>query len=100
MRSESNNGVVGAVLIGVGVGLAAAGVALVVPACMNWSAGMLEQAVRRGKESVGTAAASLGDFAGHAQSRFSEAAKSAKTTTSRAAGAVETAARNLREYTS
>lgn len=100
MKTQSNNGVVGAILIGMGVGLTAAGLVLIVPACMNWSAGLVEQAIRKGREGVGTAAASLGDIAGHAQSRFGEAAKTAKSTTARAAGVVETAARHVREYTS
>ena len=60
----------------------------------------MEQAIRKGRDSVGTAAASLGDFAGHAQSRFGEAAKTAKATTSKAAGIVESTARQIREYTS
>lgn len=100
MRTKSNNGVIGAILIGAGVGLTAAGLALVIPACMNWSAGLMEQAIRKGREGVESAAASIGDLAGHAQSRFGEAAKTAKATTARAAGAVETAARQVREYTS
>lgn len=100
METKSNNGTTGAILIGLGVGLTAAGLVLVIPACMNWSAGLVEQAVRKGRDSVGTAAASLGDFAGHAQSRFGEAAKTAKAKTSRAAGTIETAARHIREYTS
>ena len=100
MATRSNNGVIGAILIGAGVGLTAAGLVLVIPACLNWSAGLLEQAIEKGRESVGTAAASLGEFAGHAQSRFSEAAKTAKTKTAQAAGAVEAAARHVREYTS
>ncbi len=100
MKMKSNNSATGAILIGLGVGLTAAGLVLVIPACMNWSAGLVEQAVRKGRESVGSAAASLGDFAGHAQSRFGEAAKTAKSTTSKAAGTVETAARHIREFTS
>jgi len=100
MRSTSKNGVIGAVLIGVGCGLTAAGLVLVIPACANWSLSLTEQAWRRGRESVESAAASLGEFAGRTQHRFEEAAKSAKSTTSKAAGAVETAARHVREYTS
>jgi hypothetical protein len=100
MRTKSNNGVIGAVLIGTGVGLTAAGLVLVIPACLNWSTGLVEQAVRRSRESVGNAAASLGEFAGHAQARFGDAAKTAKTTTAKAAGAVESAARHVREYAS
>lgn len=100
MNRKSNNGLIGAILIGTGVGLTAAGLVLVIPACMNWSAGLMEQAIRRGRESVGNAAASLGEFAGHAQARFGDAAKTAKSTTSKAAGMVENAARHVREYTS
>src|SRR5579875_1757849 len=100
MSTKSNNGVIGAILIGAGVGLAAAGLVLVVPACLNWSAGLMDQAVRRAREGVGNAASSLGEFAGHAQARFGEAAKTAKATPAKAAGAVETAARHVREYTS
>ena len=100
MKSQSNNGVIGAVMIGAGIGLATAGLMLVVPVCMDWSAGLFDQAIRRGRESVGNAAAAVGDFAGHAQTRFGEAAKTARGHASRAAGAVETAARHVREYTS
>jgi hypothetical protein len=100
VKTKSNSGTVGAILIGVGVGLTAAGLVLVIPACMNWSAGLMEQAIRRGREGVGSAAASLGEFAGHAQARFGDAAKTAKATTAKAAGVVENAARNLREYAS
>ncbi len=100
MKTKSNAGLIGAILIGAGVGLTAAGLVLVVPACMNWSAGLIEQAVQRGRESFESAAASIGDFAGRAQSRFGEAAKTAKATTAKAAGAVETTARHIREYTS
>ena len=100
MRSDSKNGVIGAILIGVGCGLTVAGLVLVVPVCTNWSLGLAEQAFRRGRESVENAAATLGEVAGRAQSRFGDAAKAARATTSRAAGAVETAARHVREYTS
>ncbi len=100
METKSNNGMTGAVLIGVGVGLTAAGLVLVIPACMNWSAGLVEQAMRKSRESVGSAAASLGELAGHAQTRFGEAAKTAKASTAKAAGTVESAARHIREFTS
>ena len=100
MKTKSNAGVIGAVLIGAGVGLTTAGLVLIVPVCMNWSAGLLEQAIRRSREGVENAAASLGEFAGRAQSRFGEAAKAAKTGTAKAASAVESAARHVREYAS
>ena len=100
MKSSSNHGVLGAILIGVGCGLTAAGLALVIPACTNWSLGLMEQALKRGRESVEDAAASMGDFAGRAQHRFEEAAKAARSATSKAAGVVETAAHHVREFTS
>ena len=100
IKTKSNAGVWGAVLIGAGCGLTAAGLALVIPACMNWSAGLVEQAIRRGREGMENAAASLGEFAGRTQSKFGEAAKTAKSGTAKAAGVVETAARQVREYTS
>jgi hypothetical protein len=100
VKTKSNNGMIGAILIGAGVGLTAAGLVLVIPACMNWSAGLVEQAIRKGREGVENAAASLGEFTGRAQSRFGEAAKVAKATTAKAAGAVESTARHIREYSS
>ena len=100
MRSTSKNGIAGAVLIGVGCGLTVAGLVLVIPACANWSLSLTEQAWRRGRESVENAAASLGEFAGRTQHRFEEAAKTAKSSTAKAAGVVESAARHVREYTS
>lgn len=100
MTSTSRTGLIGAAFIGLGCGLAAFGVALVVPACTSFSLNLMDQAFRKGRESVETAAASLGDLTGRAQHRFTEAAKNAKGTTARAAGAVETAARHVREYAS
>jgi len=99
MKTKSNSGVIGAILIGTGVGLTAAGLVLVIPACLNWSAGIVEQAIRRGRESLDQATTTLGDLARRAQTRFGEAAKAAKATTAKAAGAVETGARHVREYT-
>lgn len=104
MRNDSNKGVIGAVLIGVGVGLTAAGVALLIPACANWSVSLFDQAFRRSRESVEGAAGALGEFAGRAQERFQhhfgEATKRASKATSVAAGAIENAARHVREHTS
>jgi hypothetical protein len=100
MRTKSNNALIGAILIGAGVGCTVAGLVLVIPACMNWSAGIVEQVLRRGRERLDHATTTLGDFAGRAQTRFGEAAKAARATTAKAAGAVETGARHVREYTS
>ncbi len=100
MKKVDNSGLIGAALIGVGCGLTAIGIALVVPACASWSLGFAEQALKKGKEGVSSAAGALGDIAGRAQHHFGEAAKTAKTQTAKAAGVVETAARSVREYAS
>jgi hypothetical protein len=100
MKQMKNSGLVGAALIGVGCGLTAIGIALVIPACASWSLGFAEQALKKGKESVSSAAETLGDIAGKAQHHFGEAAKTAKTQTAKAAGVVESAARSVREYAS
>lgn len=97
---NSNRGTLGAILIGIGCGLTTAGLVLVIPACANWSAGLFGDAFQRGRESLENAASSLGDIAGRAQQRFGDAAKVARNTTAKAAGAVESAARHVREYTS
>jgi len=98
MKRNANSGVIGASLIGLGCGLTAIGIALVIPSCASWSLGFLEDAIRKGREGVESAAEVLGDVAGKAQHHFGEAAKTAKSTTAKAAGVVENAARNLREY--
>jgi hypothetical protein len=96
---DSRSGAIGAVLIGVGCGLTAAGIAIVVPVIADWAVQRAEQYIRKGRERVEDAAAMFGDVAGRAQQRFGEAAKAARHKTSKAAGAVETAARKVREYT-
>ena len=95
----SKSGWTGAVLIGLGCGLTAAGLVLVIPAAANWSLRRAGEAFEKGREQVEEAAALFGDVAGRAQHRFGEAAKAAKKKTSKAAGAVETAARHVREFT-
>lgn len=102
MDSKSScgtSGWLGAAMIGVGCGLAAAGVALVIPVVANWSLRRAEEYLERGRKSVEGAAAMFGDVAGRAQHHFGEAAKKARHHTSKAAGAVETAARHVREFT-
>ncbi len=98
----SGNGYVGAALIGLGLGMAAVGVAMVIPACTNWSLGMLDEAVRRGRNTINsgveTAASLAGNLSGAAQRKFTEASKVAKDSTVKAAGVVENAARQVREY--
>lgn len=104
MRNDSRNGLIGAALIGVGCGLAAVGFALVIPACTSWSLSFMEQAVKKGRESlssgVETAASLAGQLTGVAHRKFGEASKTARERTAKAAGAVETAARRVREHSS
>jgi len=98
---QSQNGVTGLILIGLGAGLTAAGMALVVPVCATWSRSKLRGAYEKGKESVvlgfGTAADALGEIASKAQSPLGDAAKAAKQTTAIAAGAIESAAHYIKE---
>jgi hypothetical protein len=98
-QRDTKSGVIGAVLIGVGCGLTAAGIAIVVPVIADWSLRRAEQYIRKGRETVEDAAAMFGEVAGRAQQRFGDAAKAARHKTSKAAGAVETAAKRVREYT-
>jgi hypothetical protein len=100
MKTKSNQGLLGALLIGVGCGLAAVGVALVVPAVANWSLSATDRAIRRSRELIGSAADTFAEVAGSASTHFDTAAKVAKSGTAKAAGAVETAARQVREYAS
>jgi|GEM_PF-1487699 len=104
MDNSSKSGLLGAALIGVGCGLTMVGLALVIPACTNWSLGLMEQAVRKGKEGISsgveTAASLAGQVTGMAQKKFEEASKTARQRTAKAAGVVETAARHVREHAS
>ncbi len=100
MRQNSNAGIIGASLIGLGCGLTAIGIALVIPACASWSAGFLDQAVKRGRESAGAAAEVFGEVAGKAHHHFNEAHKVTKATAAKAAGVVEDFAHQVREYAS
>ncbi|HMF77646.1 MAG TPA: hypothetical protein VK604_18465 [Bryobacteraceae bacterium] len=99
-RSSTNSGIIGATLIGLGCGLTAVGIAMVIPACAGWSLGFLDQAVKKGREGAGTAAEIFGDVAGKAHHHFNEASKTAKATAAKAAGAVEDVARQARQYAS
>ena len=101
MHNQSKNGVTGVILIGLGAGLTAAGLALVVPVCMSWSRSKVGDAYRKGKESVlstfESVAEALGDVATKAQHPLGDAAKVAKQTTAIAAGAIESAAHYIKE---
>ncbi|MGA8026182.1 MAG: hypothetical protein WB992_03495 [Bryobacteraceae bacterium] len=104
MDNTSKSGLIGAALIGLGCGLTMVGVALVIPACTNWSLGFMEQAVRKGKEGISsgveTAASLAGQVTGMAQKKFDEASKTARHKAAKAAGVVEDAARRVREQAS
>ena len=104
MKDNSRNGLIGIALIGLGCGLTAVGIALVIPVCTNWSLGLMESAVKKGTEglssSVESAACIAGQITGMAQRRFGEASKTAREKTARAAAAVENAARRVREQAS
>ncbi len=96
------SGVWGAVLIGAGIGLAVVGAAMLVPACTNWAMDAMDEAVRRGRETINTgvetAASLAGNISGVAQRKFSEASKTARERAAKAAGAVEQAARHVRQF--
>jgi GTP-dependent phosphoenolpyruvate carboxykinase len=104
MKENSRNGLIGAALIGLGCGLTAVGMAMVIPACANWSLGLMGDAVKKGREglnsSVGSAAALAGQVTGVAQRKFEEASKTARERAAKAAGVVENAARYVREHAS
>ena len=101
---KKNNGLIGAGLIGLGCGITAVGVAMVIPACTNWSLALIDQAMKKGKEgissSVENAANLAGQIHGIAYKKFDEASKTARGKTAKAAEAVENAARQVREYAS
>ncbi len=104
MKSNTNSGLIGAALIGLGCGLTAAGIALVIPVYTRWSLGLVDQYVKKGKDSlssgVGSAASLAGQMHGMAYKKFDEASKTARGRTAKAAEAVENAARHVREYAS
>ena len=101
MEKQSRNGVYGLVLLGLGAGIAAAGVALMVPVCTSWSRAKALHVYNKGKDGVlsgiGSAADRLSDMASRAQQPLGEAAKAVKQTTAIAAGAIETAAHYIKE---
>jgi hypothetical protein len=99
-HNKSNQGVLGALCIGIGCGLAAVGVALIVPAVANWSMSTADRALRRSREVIGSAADTFAEVAGSASHHFDTAAKVAKASTVKAAGVVESAARQVREFAS
>ena len=101
MDKQTRTGIFGLVLIGVGAGLAAAGLALIVPVCASWSRIKIREVYARGKEGlisgIETATDALGEVASKAQQPLGEAAKAAKQTTAIAAGAIESAAHYIKE---
>ncbi len=101
MEKQAKNGVYGLILLGLGAGMAAAGVALMVPVCTSWSRSKALQAYNKGKQGVlsglESAADRLSEVASRAQQPLGEAAKAAKQTTAIAAGAIESAAHYIKE---
>ncbi len=104
MDKNSRNSIIGFGLIGLGCGLAAVGLSMVVPACANWSANVLGETMRKGREGllsgIESAAATMGEVASRAQHHFGEAAKAARPAVAKAAGAVEDAAHRVRQRAS
>jgi hypothetical protein len=98
---QTKSGILGVIFVGVGVGLAVAGITLAVPVCVGWSRSKLNEAYRKGKEGllagIETAADTLADAANKAQQPLGEAAKAARYTTAVAAGAIESAAHYVKE---
>jgi len=101
MQKPSKNTVIGFSLLALGAGLSVAGIAVLAPVCYAWSRATAENAYRKGKENVLTgideAATRLKDVAEKAQGSLGDVAKVARHTTAVGAGAVEAAARYVRE---
>jgi hypothetical protein len=101
MAIPSKNAALGFTLVAVGAGLSMAGLAVLAPICYSWSRSIAETAYRRGKENVlvgmDEAANRLKRVADAAQGPLGDAAKAARHTTALAAGALEAAARHVRE---
>ena len=101
MKRETRNSVIGLTLMGLGAGLAAAGMALVLPACTAWSRARVADIYRKGRESVlsslESAAEAFGQVTAKAQPPLEEAARAARQTTAIAAGAIESAAHYIKE---
>lgn len=101
MQKPSKNAAIGFTLVAIGAGLSVAGLAVLAPVCYAWSRSLAESAYRRGKQNVlvgiDEATTRLKKVADAAQGPVGEVAKAARHTTAVAAGAVEAAARHVRE---
>jgi hypothetical protein len=97
MDKQTKNGVAGLILIGLGAGLAAAGVAILVPVCASWSKNRLQRAYEHGRKRVVSGFETAADALNKAQQPLGEAAKAARQTTAIAAGAIESAAHYVKE---
>lgn len=101
MSKDQKNAALGFTLVALGAGLSAAGLAVLAPVGYAWSRALAETAYRRGKKnvlvSIDGATERLRQVAEAAQGPLSDAAKAARHTTVVAAGAVEAAARHVRE---
>ena len=100
--ARQNNGVVGLVLVGLGLGVTVAGVALVVPVCAAWSRTKWQHAFDKGKKSLASgfdaAFEKVNEMASKAQEPLNGAAKAARHGTAVAAGAIESAAHYIKEH--
>lgn len=103
MHKNTRNSLIGFALLGVGGGIAAVGIAMLVPAWSDWWFTWTDEAVQRGKDTfasgLGAAAEAMGEAAGRAQQKFSEFAEAARPGVAKAAETVEKAARRVRERT-
>lgn len=101
MDKQSKDAVFGLALVGLGAGLATAGLALVVPFCATWSRSKVREAYRNGKDGMlsglETAKDAWGEMASKAQQPLGDATKAAKQTAAIAAGAIESAAHYIKE---
>lgn len=101
MKDEKDRLALGAVLVGLGTGIAAFGAVLVVPALMSRASSTFAGVSDKLKDSVRSGLHSASDVFNEVASRsqvpIGEAAKAMKHTTAVAAGAIESAARHIRE---
>jgi hypothetical protein len=101
MDRDARNGVLGLALVGLGAGLAAAGMTLLIPVLTSWGRARVADIYSKGRESairsLEKAAETLGHITAKAQQPLSDAARAAKHTTAVAAGAIESAAHYIRE---
>lgn len=98
---KDKNAAVGFTMLAAGVSLSVAGLTLLAPVCYELSRSIAETAFRRGKRSllvgIDEASVKLKQVADAAHGPLTDAANAARHTTAVAAGALEAAARHVRE---